>query len=69
MFHPDDIKFVNNAISGMSEAMLQKIRILNPGSCILLGTAFKFPVITLVDMPDPVPLSQSCDINGTWYID
>ena len=69
MFHPDDIKFVNNAISGMSEAMLQKIRILNPGSCILFGTAFKFPVITLVDMPDPVPLSQSCDINGTWYID
>ena len=69
MFHHDDIEFVNNAISGMSEAMLQKIRVLNPGSCILFGTAFKFPVITMVDMPNPVPLSQSCNINDTWYID
>ena len=68
MFHPEDIKFVASAISGMSEGMMQRVKVLNPGSCILFGTAFKFPVITMVDMPNPTPLSQSCNINNTWYI-
>lgn len=68
MFHPADLKFVSSAISGMSESMMQRVKILNPGSCILFGTAFKFPVITMVDMPNPTPLSQSCNIDNTWYV-
>ena len=68
IFHPADIRFVSSAISGMSDSMMQRVRNLNPGSCILFGTAFKFPIITMVDMPNPPPLSQSCDINDTWYI-
>ena len=68
MFHPADLKFVSNAISGMSDSMMQRIKVLNPGSCILFGTAFKFPVITMVDMPNPTPLSESCNIDNTWYI-
>ena len=68
MFHPADIRFISSAISGMSESMMQRVKILNPGSCILFGTAFKFPVITMVDMPNPTPLSESCNINNTWYI-
>ena len=68
IFHPMDLKFVSSAISGMSDSMMNRVKVLNPGSCILFGTAFKFPVLTMVDMPNPTPLSQSCDINGTWYI-
>ena len=68
MFHPDDLKFVSSAISGMSDNMVGRVKILKPGSCILFGTAFKFPVITMVDMPNPTPLSESCNINNTWYI-
>ena len=68
MFHPDDLSFVVNAISGMSDGMVNRIKVLNPGSCILFGTAFKFPVITMVDMPNPTPLSQSCNIDNTWYL-
>lgn len=68
MFHPSDLKFISSAISGMSENMMQRVKILNPGSCILFGTAFKFPVITTVDMPDPVPFSQNCNIDSTWYL-
>ena len=68
MFHPADLRFVSSAISGMSESMMSRVKVLNPGSCILFGTAFKFPVITMVDMPNPTPLSQSCNINNTWYI-
>ena len=68
IFHPADVRFVSSAISGMSDAMMQRVKNLNPGSCILFGTAFKFPILTMVDMPNPTPLSQSCDINKTWYI-
>ena len=68
MFHPDDIKFISSAVSGMSGSMMDRVKVLNPGSCILFGTAFKFPVITMVDMPNPVPYSQSCNIDNTWYI-
>ena len=68
MFHPSDVNFVSSAISGMSERMMNRVKVLNPGSCILFGTAFKFPVLTMVDMPNPTPLSQSCDIDNTWYV-
>ena len=68
MFHPDDIKFISSAVSGMSGSMMDRVKVLNPGSCILFGTAFKFPVITMVDMPNPTPLSQSCNIDNTWYV-
>ena len=68
MFHPADVKFVSSAISGMSDTMMSRVKVLNPGNCILFGNAFKFPVITMVDMPNPTPLSQSCDIDNTWYV-
>lgn len=68
MFHPIDLKFVSSAISGMSDSMMERIKVLNPGSCILFGTAFKFPVITMADMPNPTPLSESCNIDNTWYV-
>ena len=68
MFHPTDISFISSAISGMSESMVDRMKVLNPGTCILFGTAFKFPIISMVDMPNPTPLSQSCDIDRTWYV-
>ena len=68
IFHPEDVKFVSSVINGMSAAMVERVKNLNVGSCILFGTAVKFPVLTMVDMPDPPPLSQSCNIDKTWYV-
>ena len=68
MFHSADIKFISSAIRGISDSMLDKVKVLNPGGCILFGTAFKFPLFTQIDMPNPAPLSQSCNINNTWYV-
>ena len=67
IFHPQDIKFVSSVINGMSSSVIEKVKNLTAGSCILFGTAVKFPVLTKVDMPDPTPLSQSCNIDRTWY--
>jgi len=68
IFHPLDISFISSVISGMSDSMVDRMKALNPGTCILFGTAFKFPIISMVDMPNPVPLSQSCNIDRTWYV-
>jgi len=69
IFHPEDVRFVSSVINGMSGSMIERVKNLNVGSCVLFGNAVKFPVLTMVDMPDPPPLSQSCNIDKTWYVD
>lgn len=68
MFHPKDLQFIKDIISSADITVTNKIKTLHPGSCILFGTAFKLPTIAILDKPNPEPLSQSCDINKTWYI-
>lgn len=67
MFNHSDISFVENAVPGVSEATMAKIKILTPGNCMLFGTAFKMPILTSVDKPNPTPYSDSCNISATWY--
>ena len=67
MFNHVDIKFVEETIPGLSDMTMDKIKILTPGHCMLFGTAFKMPILTSVDKPNPTPLSDSCNIGATWY--
>ena len=68
MFNHKDIQFVEETIPGISEMTMEKIKILTPGNCMLFGTAFKMPILTSVDKPNPTPHSDSCDISKTWYV-
>ena len=68
MFHPKDLQFIKDIISSADVTVTNKIKTLHPGTCIMFGTAFKMPTIAILDKPNPEPLSQSCDINKTWYI-
>ena len=68
MFHPKDLQFIKDIISSADITLTNKIKTLHPGTCIMFGTAFKMPTIAILDKLDPEPLSQSCDINKTWYI-
>lgn len=68
MFHPNDIKFITSSIPGIDTSMINKIKILSPGRCMLFGTAFKMPILTAVDTPNPTPSSDSCNINRIWYV-
>ena len=67
MFNRDDIKFVYDIVPGVSDSMMDKIKVLSPGNCMLFGTAFKMPTLSTVDKPNPTPNSDSCDISRTWY--
>ena len=68
MFHPKDLQFIKDIISSADITVTNKIKTLHPGTCIMFGTAFKLPTIAILDKPNPEPLSQSCDINNTWYL-
>ena len=68
MFHPKDLQFIKDIISSADITVTNKIKTLHPGTCIMFGTAFKMPTIAILDKPNPEPLSQSCDINRTWYV-
>jgi len=67
LFYAPDLKFVENSIPGISQSVIERIKRFSAGCCILFGTAFKMPILTTVDMPNPTPYSDSCDINKTWY--
>ena len=68
MFNHTDIRFVEETVPGISEMTMSKIKILTPGNCMLFGTAFRMPILTSVDKPNPTPHSDSCDISRTWYV-
>jgi len=67
MFNKIDLDFVYSTVPGISDNTMDKIKTLTPGNCMLFGTAFKMPILTSVDKPNPTPYSDSCDISKTWY--
>ena len=68
IFHPLDLKIVKDIIASSSDILTEKIKTLHPGTCIMFGTAFKMPIIASLYLPNPMPLSDNCNINDTWYI-
>lgn len=68
MFYQIDIQFILNSIPYADVSLLEKIKMLPPGVCMLFGSAFKLPILTTIDLPNPPPHSDNCDINKTWYI-
>ena len=67
MFNQTDIRFVHEMVPGITDSTMDKIKTLTPGNCMMFGTAFKMPILTSVDRPNPTPTSDSCDIGRTWY--
>ncbi len=69
MLHPKDINYIKEMVPNITEEVIKRLRILQPGNCIAFGTAFKVPVLTKIEKPNPTPTSSSCDISTSWFID
>ena len=41
---------------------------MQPGNCVGFGGAFKLPMVIKMEMPNPAPNSNSCDVNNCWRI-
>ncbi|MBE6140597.1 MAG: DUF87 domain-containing protein [Firmicutes bacterium] len=66
MTHPKDIKYIEEMLPNISQDVIEKMKILQPGTCVAFGSAFKIPMICKLDMPDPRPFSASCDVSAYW---
>ena len=69
MYYPEDIKIISSIASNVTMDAIEKVKSLRPGSALLFGTAFKIPLITQFEIPNPMPKSTNVDIASRWYSD
>ena len=67
MQHPRDLNYIKEMVPNVTEEIVGKFKVLQPGNCMAFGTAFKLPLQIKLDMPNPTPLSQNIDISTCWY--
>ncbi len=68
MQHPKDLRYIKEMIPNISEEIIDKFKVLQPGNCMAFGSAFKIPLLLKLPLPNPLPYSQNTDIQGRWYI-
>ncbi len=68
MLHPKDISYIKEMVPNITNDIVKRLKMLQPGHCIAFGNAFKVPVIVKFDMPNPAPSSESCDVSKIWFI-
>lgn len=66
MTHPLDIKYIGEMLPNISADILDKQKVLQPGTCVCFGGAFKIPMIVKMKMPNPMPFSSNCDVSNCW---
>ena len=55
-------------LPNISADVIEKQKVLQPGNCVGFGGAFKLPMVIKMEMPNPAPNSNSCDVNNCWKI-
>ena len=67
MQHPRDLNYIKEMVPNVTEEIVSKFKVLQPGNCMAFGVAFKLPLQIKLDMPNPTPLSQNIDVSTSWY--
>lgn len=68
MLHPKDVDYIKEMVPSITNEIIGKLRILQPGTCVAFGQAFKIPVLVSFEMPNPAPSSSSADIINSWFV-
>ena len=68
MLHPTDVEYIRQMVPNITNEVVKRLRILQPGNCIAFGSAFNVPVLVKMDMPNPAPSSSSCEISKIWFV-
>lgn len=68
MLHPKDVEYIREMVPNITSDVMKRLRILQPGTCIGFGSAFKVPVLIKMQMPNPAPSSESCNVSQVWFI-
>lgn len=67
MQHPRDVSFIRQMVPFITDEIVERMKGLQPGTCVTFGSAFKLPTIVKMEMPYPQPLSQNVDVSRLWY--
>ena len=67
MQHPKDVSFIRQMVPFITDEIVEKMKGLQPGTCVVFGSAFKLPTIVKMEMPNPQPTSQNVDVSRLWY--
>ena len=67
MQHPRDVSFIKQMVPFITDEIVEKMKGLQPGTCVVFGSAFKLPTIVKMEMPYPQPMSQNVDVSRLWY--
>lgn len=67
MQHPRDVQFIKQMVPFITDEIVEKMKGLQPGTCVVFGSAFKLPTIVKMQMPNPQPMSQNVDVSKLWY--
>lgn len=67
MQHPKDVSFIRQMVPFITDEIVEKMKGLQPGTCVVFGSAFKLPTIVKIEMPYPQPMSQNVDVSRLWY--
>ncbi len=69
LFHPDDLNIVISMSSNLSHQEVEKLKTLRPGTALVFGSAFHVPLLTKLNLPDPLPKSTNVNLETIWYED
>ena len=67
MQHPKDVSFIRQMVPFITDEIVEKMKGLQPGTCVVFGSAFKLPTVVKMEMPYPQPMSQNVDVSRLWY--
>ena len=65
--NPTDIEYIRKIVPNVTDEMIGKIKSLQPGFALMFGSAFKIPITSKFDLPDPRPNSDNISIRNTWF--
>ncbi len=68
MLHPRDVEYIKQIVPNITNEIVKRLKILQPGTCVAFGNGFKVPVIIKFELPNPTPSSDSCNISKTWFV-
>lgn len=67
IFHPEDLKIVVSMSSNLTKQDIEKLKTLRPGTALVFGSAFRVPLLTRLNLPNPLPKSTNVNLETIWY--
>lgn len=67
IFHPDDLQIVKSISGNVSAQEIEKLKTMRPGNALVFGSAFCVPLLTKLELPNPMTASSNVNLESCWY--